>query len=346
MPTPRKSFASDNCAGIHPEILEAIHQANSGHEPSYGADSFTERLQRTFKRHFGEGAEASVVFNGTGANVLALQAMNRSHEAVLCSEASHIQEDECGAPEKFIGCKLIGVPHQDGKLTLPALQAALRGIGSQHHVQPRTVSISQTTEFGTLYSLEELHALSRFARENGLLFHMDGARLSNAAAALGVNLREASRDCGVDVLSFGGTKNGLMCGEAVVIFKPELARGFEFTRKQGMQLASKMRFISAQLDKLLENDLWLRNARHANAMAKLLSEKIAGLPGVRVTRKVQANGVFAVIPSHAIEPLQREFAFHIWDERTGEVRWMTAFDTTERDVELFCSALCKLIGVN
>ena len=340
----KKSFASDNFAGIHPEILQGIAAANSGHEPSYGADSWTERAHRVLKSHFGEDAEVALVFNGTAANVLALQAMNRPFDAILCSQAAHIQEDECGAPEKHTGCKLIGVPHENGKLSVAALRASLRGVGSQHQVQPRTISISQSTEFGTLYQLEELRAISRFAKEHDLLFHMDGARLANAAAALGASLRQVSRDCGVDALSFGGTKNGMMCGEAVVFFKPELARGFAFARKQGMQLASKMRFISAQFVTLLEGDLWLRNARHSNQMAALLAEKVARVPGVRVLRPVEANGIFAQLPPAAIAPLQREFAFHVWDERTHEVRWMTAFDTTAEDVEAFVAALRATLG--
>lgn len=348
MNSPKKSFASDNHAGIHPEILQVIAEANSGHEPAYGADSWTERAHQALKRHFGQDAEVALVFNGTAANVLALQAMNRSFEAVLCSQGAHIQEDECGAPEKFTGSKLLGIPHRDGKLTVDALKAHLRGIGSQHSVQPRTISLSQTTEFGTVYTPDELRAISRFARDHGLWLHMDGARLANAAASLGVSLREASRDCGVDVLSFGGTKNGLMCGEAVVFFRPELARDFAFIRKQGMQLASKMRFIAAQFVRLLEGDLWLRNANHSNRMAALLAEKVAAVPGVSIHRPVQANGVFALLPPQAIAPLQKEFAFHVWDEHATpthpEVRWMAAFDTTEEDIERFVAALRRALG--
>lgn len=342
MPIPTRSFASDNCAGIHPEILQAIIEANSGHAVSYGGDPWTERAHAALRKHFGQDAQVAVVFNGTGANVLALQALTRSFEAVLCSDGAHIMEDECGAPEKITGCKLIGVAHQDGKITIEGLEAALKGVGSQHHVQPRTISISQTTEFGTLYTCEEVRTISAFARSHGLYLHMDGARLANAAASLGVSLREASQGCGVDALSFGATKNGIMCGEAVVFFRPELARGFEYIRKQGMQLASKMRFISAQIARLLEDDLWLRNATHANQMASLLAWKASHIQGVRILREVRANGVFASIPASAIEPLQRQFAFHIWDDRTREVRWMTAFDTTEDDVEKFVAALKKL----
>jgi threonine aldolase len=339
---PRKSFASDNFAGIHPEILRAISEANSGHVPSYGADPWTESAHAALRRHFGDDAQVALVFNGTAANVLALQAMNRPYEAVLCSKGAHITEDECGAPEKNTGCKLIGLPHQDGKLTIDAIRSGLTGVGRQHSVQPRTISLSQSTEFGAVYSLEEIRAISQFAREHDLYLHMDGARLANAAAHLGVGLREASRDCGVDALSFGGTKNGLMCGEAVVFFRPELAEGFQYIRKQGMQLASKMRFISAQMARLLEGDLWLRNATHANHMARLLAEKAAQVPGVNVLRPVQANGVFARLPENAIEPLQREYDFLVWDDRTREVRWMTSFDTTPEDVEGFVAALGRL----
>jgi threonine aldolase len=333
------SFASDNCSGIHPEVLAAIEKANHGSAVSYGGDPWTEKAEGVFKRHFGQDTHVGLVFNGTAANVLALQTLNRPYHAILCSEGAHINEDECGAPEKFTGSKLITVPHQNGKITPEALKNCLRGVGSQHHVQPKTISISQTTEFGTVYQPDEIRALSKFAREHGLYLHMDGARISNAAASLNLSLREATRDLGVDVLSFGGTKNGLMGAEAVVIFHPELAKDFAFIRKQGMQLASKMRFVSAQFIALLEGDLWLRNAKHANSMAKKLAEGASQVPGVKIARPPQANGVFAILPHDVIAPLQEKFSFHVWNEQTNEVRWMTAFDTREEVIDLFIAEL-------
>jgi threonine aldolase len=337
------NFASDNCSGIHPEVLETLLKANTGFAPSYGADQWTEKAIGVFKRHFGSDTDVIFVFNGTAANVLSLQALNRSYHAVLCSEAAHIFEDECGAPEKHTGSKLIPLPHVNGKITPDAVKSHLRGVGSQHHVQPRTISISQTTEFGTVYEPEEVSALSRLAREEGLYLHMDGARIANAAARLGLNLSEATRDLGVDVLSFGGTKNGLMGGEAVVIFRPELAEGLPFIRKQGMQLASKMRFISAQFVALLENDLWLRNATHANRMAARLAEGVSKtkIPGMEITRPVQANGVFVRLPTELIRKLQKEFHFHVWNDQNSEVRWMTAFDTREEEVDRLIKALSQ-----
>jgi threonine aldolase len=333
------SFASDNCSGIHPEILKAIENANSGSAPSYGADSWTEKALQSFKKHFGSDAEAAIVFNGTGANVLALQALNRSYNAVICSEAAHINEDECGAPEKFTGSKLVTVPHIDGKITPDAIKKHLKGVGSQHHVQAHVISISQTTEFGTVYQPDEVRKLAEFAHSNNMYLHMDGARISNAAASLKLSLRQATRDLGVDVLSFGGTKNGLMGAEAVVFFDPKLAQGFQFIRKQGMQLASKMRFISAQLVALLEGDLWLRNASHSNLMAARLAEQASKIPGIQIVRPVQANGVFAILPPAMIERLQKDFEFHVWNEQTNEVRWMTAFDTRAEEIDRFAAAM-------
>jgi threonine aldolase len=333
------SFASDNCSGIHPEVLKAIESANTGSAPSYGSDKWTAKALQLFKKHFGDDTEAAIVFNGTGANVLALQSLTRSYEAVICSEAAHINEDECGAPEKFTGSKLIPVPHEDGKITPSRIKMFLKGVGSQHHVQPRVISISQTTEFGTVYQPDEIRKLAEFAHSHDLYLHMDGARISNAAASLGLTLRQATRDLGVDALSFGGTKNGLMGAEAVVFFKPELAQGVPFIRKQGMQLASKMRFISAQLVALLEGDLWLRNATHSNLMAAKLARLAAQIPGVKVVRPVQANGVFAVLPPPMIARLQKDFEFHVWNEQTCEVRWMTAFDTQPEEVDRFVAAM-------
>jgi threonine aldolase len=340
----KRGFASDNNAGIHPTILEAIARANVGHAVAYGADPWTDRAVAAFKSHFGEQAEVHFVFNGTAANVLGLSALTRPYHSVICAESAHINVDECGAPEKFTGCKLVDVPTRDGKLTPELVQSKIHGLGEQHHTQPRVVSISQSTEMGTLYSPAEIKALAEVAHRSGLSLHMDGARIANAAAALDVPLRALTTDCGVDVLSFGGTKNGLMVGEAVVVLEPGLAPDFRFLRKQGMQLASKMRFVAAQFEAILTNDLWLKNARHANAMAALLAKEVAGVPHVRVTRAPEANAVFAAMPADLIPALQEYSFFYVWDPSASEVRWMTSFDTTEEDIRGFVGKLKELVA--
>ncbi|WP_232836050.1 threonine aldolase family protein [Actinocorallia populi] len=334
-----RGFASDNYAGIHPEALAAMAAANGGHQTSYGDDVYTARLQEVFQRHFGPAAQAFPVFNGTGANVVGLSAMTKRWSAVIAAETAHINVDECGAPEKVAGIKLLTVPTPDGRLTPELVDRQAWGWGDEHRAQPHVVSLTQSTELGTVYAPEEIRALADHAHERGMLVHLDGSRLANAAAALGVPMREFTTDAGVDVLSFGGTKNGLMLGEAVVVLNPELAPSIKYLRKSAMQLASKMRFVSAQLLALLEGDLWLRNARHANAMAARLADGVRGLPGLEITRPVQANAVFAVLPKDATERLQKRFRFYTWDQHTGEVRWMTAFDTTEEDVDVFAAAV-------
>ncbi len=313
-------------------MLEAIRRANEGHVVGYGDDRHTEAAVAKFREHFGADVEVFLVFNGTAANVLSLQALARPYHAVLCGELSHIYTDECGAPEKFTGCKLVPLVAPNGKLTVDGVAAAYHGIGDQHHVQPRVISITQSTEMGTVYKPPEVETLARFAHERGMFLHMDGARISNAAAAQGITLRQATRDLGVDVLSFGGTKNGLMGAEAVVFFRPELAREFLFVRKQGMQLASKMRYMAVQMDALLTNDLWKRNAEHANQMARRLERELARIPQVRIVYPVEANGVFAQIPRAAIKKIQESYFFYVWSEEESVVRWMCAFDTTEEDV--------------
>jgi threonine aldolase len=341
---PLRSFASDNNAGIHPEILKAIAMVNQGHVVGYGADPYTAIMVNTFREHFGEDAEVFVVFNGTGANCLSLEALTRSYQAVICAASAHIYTDECGAPEKFTGCKLIPIPTPDGKLTVELIRHAYHGIGDEHHVQPKVISITQATEMGTVYRAEEIRAIANFAHERDLCLHMDGARIANAAATLGQTLRQATRDLGVDVLSFGGTKNGIMGGEAVVFFHPEQAQDFLFRRKQSMQLASKMRFISAQLGALLTNDLWLANARHSNRMAKLLESEVRQIAGVKLVYHVEANGVFARIPHDAIAKIQERYFFYVWNEEESVVRWMCSFDTTEEDVKNFASFVAQAIG--
>lgn len=340
---PLRSFASDNNAGVHPEILDAIARANQGHVVAYGDDDYTRSAVAKFEEHFGSGIDVFFTFNGTGANVLGLQALTRPYQAVLCSDYAHIYTDECGAPEKHLGCKLLPLAHEDGKITVEKVKHAYHGIGDQHHVQPRVVSITQSTEMGTVYSNGEVRALSQFAHEHDMFFHMDGARVANAAASLGQTLREATRDLGVDVLSFGGTKNGILGGEAVVFFNRSFSSDFLFLRKQGMQLASKMRFIAAQFEALLTNDLWRRSAAHANRMARVLEAEVRKIPQVRIAWKVEANGVFAQIPRHAIEKIKERYFFYPWIEEDCIVRWMCSFDTTEEDVKEFARVVAEAV---
>ena len=338
-----RGFASDNNAGVHPEVIEAIARANHGHVIAYGDDPYTRSAIAKFQEHFGSGIEVFFTFNGTGANVLGLQALNRPYHAVLCSDYAHIYTDECAAPEKHIGCKLIPLAHQDGKITVEQVRHAYHGIGDQHHVQARVISITQSTEMGTVYKSDEVRALAEFAHERGMFLHMDGARIANAAAGLGQTLQQSTRDLGVDVLSFGGTKNGIIGGEAVVFFNPSLASDFLYLRKQGMQLASKMRFIAVQFEALLTDDLWQRSAEHANRMARVLEAELRKISQVRIAWKVESNGVFAQIPRHAIEKIKEQYFFYPWIEDECIVRWMCSFDTTEEDIKDFVTVVAEAI---
>lgn len=335
-----RTFASDNNSGVHPRVLAALAAANDGHVRAYGDDDVTARLVERMRALFGKPVDVFPVFNGTGANVLGLAALLRPFDAVLCAEGAHIAADECGAPERFTHAKLVTIPTPDGKLTPALLAPHVKGIGVEHHVQPRVVSVTQCTELGTVYTREELAALRRFCDERGLALHMDGARLANAVATLG-SVEPATH--GIDVLSFGGTKNGAMGAEAVVFLKSGLANDFKFVRKQGTQLASKMRYLSAQLLALVEDDLWLANARNANAMAALLSREAAKVPGVRIVQPTQANEVFAKLPRAAIAPLQDACFFYTWDEAEDVVRWVCSWDTTEDDVRGFVAAMRKVL---
>ncbi|GED16123.1 threonine aldolase family protein [Aneurinibacillus migulanus] len=337
-----KSFASDNYSGVHPEIMESIIRANVNHVSSYGNDPYSEAAVSKFKEHFGDNIDVYFVFNGTAANVLGLKAITRSYNSIICAETSHIHVDECGAPEYFTGCKTLTLPTEDGKLYVDLIKQHLTGFGDQHHSQPKVISIAQPTELGTVYKPEEIQAIATFAHEHGMLLHMDGSRLSNAAASLKLTFKEITVDVGVDVLSFGGTKNGLMIGEAIVFFDKSLATDFKYIRKQGMQLGSKMRFIAAQFEALLSNDLWLRNARNANDMAKFLAGKIENIPEIKITQEVEANAVFAIIPREYISTLQEVYSFYVWSEEKSEVRWMTAFDTTKEDIENFVAEIEKI----
>ncbi len=337
-----RTFASDNYAGIHPEILDAIVEANTGHARAYGADPVTGRFDEVIGEVFGVQAVAYPVFNGTGANVVALQAMVPKWGAVICAETAHINTDENGAPERMAGIKLATVPTLDGKLTPALVDRQARGFGDQHHAQPAVVSISQVSELGTVYRPEELHDLAEPAYSLGLWLHVDGARLANAAAALGVGLAEAAG--GADVISLGATKNGAMGAEAIVVAEPAAAPGIEYIRKMDAQLASKMRFISAQLVAMFGSDLWLRNASHANAMARLLAAEAAEIPGVEITQEVEANGVFAVVPRTIVEDLRATSFFYDWEPSRGVVRWMCAFDTTAEDVHAFTARIRELLA--
>jgi threonine aldolase len=338
--TLRRSFASDNNAPIAPEILQAILEANSGDAPAYGEDEWTARARASFREQFGSGVDVYFAFNGTGANVAALSSLLRPWEAVLAPVTAHLQSDECGALERFAGSKVIAIATSDGKLHPADLEPYLHARGVVHFAQPRVLSISQSPEFGGLYEIDELTELCRFAHDRGLIVHLDGARLANAAAALGTDLRTTSAGTGVDVLTFGGTKTGLMAGEAICFFKPELHAGAAaFVQKQSMQLASKMRYIAAQFVALLEGDRWRTYAGNANAMTALLHERLKTVEGLRITREVRCNAIFATLPRAAIERIGHEYAFYIFDESLPEVRWMTHWATAARDVEEFAACV-------
>ncbi|MDX2560642.1 low specificity L-threonine aldolase [Streptomyces sp. TX20-6-3] len=334
-----RGFASDNYAGAHPEILAALALANDGHQVAYGEDQYTEHLQRIMHSHFGPTAEAFPVFNGTGANVTALQALTDRWGAVICAESAHINVDEGGAPERMGGLKLLTVPTPDGKLTPELIDRQAWGWEDEHRAMPQVVSITQNTELGTVYTVDEIRAIVEHSHAKGMKVHLDGARIANAAASLDVPMRAFTNAVGVDVISYGGTKNGMLFGEAIVVLNPDAVSHMKHLRKLSMQLASKMRFVSVQLEALLAKDLWLRNARHANAMAQRLAAGVRELDGVEILYPVQANAVFARLPQEVTRRLQERFRFYFWDESAGDVRWMCAFDTTEDDVDAFLQAL-------
>jgi threonine aldolase len=338
----RKSFGSDNHVGTHPEVIRAIVEANTGDAVAYGADPWTERATAGLKAAFGTEGEVYLVLNGSGANVLGLGLLLGRHEAVICADTAHINTDECGASERILGTKLLTVPATDGKITPELIATRLAGRGDEHFAQPGVVAITQSTEVGTCYSLAELRKIREFCAANGLRVDMDGARLANAAAHLGCTLAELAEQA--DVLSFGGTKNGAMGVEAVIVMRPEDAVSAPYLRKQHMQLSSKMRYLAAQFIALLADDLWLRNAAHANAMASRLAAGLAKIPAVELVYPVESDAVFARLDPRHIAALQREWTFHVWDEGTSVVRWMTAFDTRERDVDEFLAAIAAVAG--
>ncbi len=332
---PFPTFSSDNWAPAHPRVMEQLTRVNSGMAPAYGDDPYTAEAIALIKRHLGDHAIPSLLLTGTGANVLALGSCVRPWEGVICPETAHIYASETGAPEWHLGTRLLTVPAPDGKLTVDSMRSRLGGKGVESKVQPRVISITQATEYGTIYQPAEVRELADAAHAAGLYVHMDGARLANAAAALGAGMREVSSDCGVDVLSFGFTKNGALCAEAVVFFDPALAEGFGYRRKQGMQLASKMRFIAAQIIGLLTDDTWLENARHANEMARRLGDGLSALPGVRITQPVESNQVFAIIPPNRVSALEKGGSFHVWRADRSEYRFVCSFANTSEEVDAF-----------
>ena len=339
----KRGFASDNNSGIHPEVLNALLEANEGHVVGYGGDKFTEMAVDRFRQEFGQSTDVYFTFNGTGANILGLSTLTQSFHSVICAETAHIQTDECGAPEKFTGCKLLPVETHQGKITPEGISKYLHGFDFEHHSQPKMISISQVTELGTVYTPEEICTITSLAHQFGLFVHMDGARIANAAVSLNLPFRTFTVDAGIDVLSFGGTKNGMMMGEAVLFFNPELSKNAKYIRKQSMQLYSKMRFVSAQFLAYFKDELWKRNATHSNRMARLLEQEIRKIPAIQLTQEVEANGVFAIVPPEIIPQLQEKYFFYMWDEHRSEVRWMTSFDTQEEDILNFTALIKSLV---
>ncbi|MDR2010047.1 MAG: low specificity L-threonine aldolase [Bacteroidales bacterium] len=336
-----KSFASDNNSGVHPEVMNAVLEANSGHAVSYGEDKYTKRADDILKSIFGEDITPYYVFNGTGANIIALQAALQPFHSIITAETGHINVDECGAPVKFTNCMIKEISTKDGKLTPKSILTKLHGFDDQHHSQPKLIYISQSTELGTVYTTNEIRNICELAHEYNMYVHMDGARLANACAFTGKDMKELTRDCGVDILSLGGTKNGMLMGEAVISFKKELSENLKYIRKQSAQLYSKMRFQSAQYSAYFNNNLWLQNATHANKMALLLAEYLKNIPEIKITQKVEANAVFFKMPRKLINNMLKDYFFYIWDEGKNEVRLVCSWDTTEDDIKDFISSLNK-----
>lgn len=335
----KRGFASDNNAGVHPEILKELGSINKGHVIGYGSDIYTEQATQIFIEQLGPDTEVFFVFTGTAANVLGISSITRSWNSIITAETAHLEADECGAPEKFTGCKVLTVETPDGKITPEMIAKHMHSFDFEHHAQPKVISITQSTEMGTVYNVSEIRKLADYAHSFGLYLHMDGARIANAAVSLGLSFKSFTIDAGVDVLSFGGTKNGMMMGEAVCFLKQGLSSDFKYIRKQGMQLASKMRFISAQYIAYFRNDLWKNCASHSNAMAATLAEKLKGIDNLRITQKVQSNGVFVIIPKAAAEKVMKHYFFYSWNETTSEYRLMTSWDTTKEDIDEFVTLM-------
>lgn len=338
----KRGFGSDNHSGVHPEIFKALQNANQEHAPSYGTDEWTERTDRLFKKEFGPQAETYYVFNGTAANCLSLRAGLASYQSILCSDLSHLNVDECGAPEFFTGAKLIPIPSQGGKISLDSLKSALIRRGDQHYSQPKMVSLTQPTELGSTYTLEEVREITDWAHSEALLVHIDGARLANAAFSLDASFADLTTELGVDIVSLGGTKNGLMMGEAVIFLKPILSENFKYIRKQSAQLPSKTRFIAAQFERYLTNELWKNIAQTSCEMAEKLHQALQEFPELEITSKRQSNAVFVKIPKQWVKSLREHYFFYVWDEKTFECRLMTSWDTTEADISGFITEIRKL----
>lgn len=334
-----RSFASDNNSGVHPNVFNALLKANDGHSLGYGNDPWTEEANLIFKKTFGQKSESFFVFNGTGSNIVALQLMTRSYNSIICAETAHINVDECGAPVKSTSCQIFSIPTFDGKLTPELIKQKLHGFDDQHHSQPGVIYISQCTELGTVYSVNEIKAITSLAHQHNMYVHMDGARLANAASYLDLSLKALTTDCDVDILSFGGTKNGLMMGESVVILNPVFQDKAKFIRKQSAQLASKMRYLAVQFTAYLSDNLWLKNAEQANNMAIKLSEGIIKFPGISFTQKIESNALFMTMPRDIIDKLLEKWFFYFWNENNNEIRLVTSFDTTIEDVDDFLKSL-------
>lgn len=341
-----KGFGSDNHAGVHPKLLNAIIEANADHAPSYGTDPISLKSEESFNKIFGQKVKTFFVYNGTSANALSMRAMTKPWQSVLCTDISHLNVDECGAPEFLSGAKTIALPSKNGKISLEQLKGSLIRRGDQHYAQPKVVSLTQPTEVGTCYSITEIKEITDWAHKEGLYVHIDGARIANAVVSLNTSFKELLSDTGIDVLSFGGTKNGLMMGEAVVFFNQTLAQDFIYIRKQVGQLPSKTRYISSQFYTYLESEVWKEIATHTTSMAKYLFELTNKIPGVEITNPVQSNAVFAKIPKAWIKPLRDKYFFYVWDEKTFECRWMMCFDTTKSEIEGFAEELKKLSAQN
>jgi threonine aldolase len=335
----KRGFASDNNAGVHPDILNEVFEANKGHALGYGADIYSDKARSLLREHLGEDAEVFFVFTGTAANVLGLTSVMRSWNSVITASTAHLATDECGAPEKFTGCKIITVETSDGKISIELIEKHVHGFDFEHHSQPKVISITQSSEMGTVYSVPEIRKLADFAHSHGMLLHMDGARIANAAVSLGLPFKAFTTDAGVDVLSFGGTKNGMMFGEAICFLRKGLSRDFKYIRKQGMQLASKMRFISAQYNGYFRNDLWKKLATHSNSMAQILVKHLETIKEIKITQKVQSNGVFVIMPASVAESVRKQYFFYPWNEQISEYRLMTSWDTTEEDITEFIRLL-------
>ena len=336
-------FGSDNHSSVHPNIMSALKNSNEGYKVAYGEDEITQKAIKKFKDIFGKNIDVYFVYNGTAANILGLKNVTNSFNSIICPESAHLNVHECCGPEKFMGCKLVTIPTDDGKLTVEKIKSHIIGFDDPHMAQPRVISITQATELGTVYTVSELKKICEFAHNNNLLVHIDGARLCNAAVYLNKSLREITTDVGVDVLSFGGTKNGLMFGETVIFFNKKLAKNFEFYRKQGMQLASKMRYISAQYLAFFENELWIKNAKHANKITQLLKKELEKIPEIKITQKVEVNMIFAIIPKKYINKIREKYFFHVFDEDLSEARLMCSFNTTEEEIHDFIKTCKKII---